>query len=91
MTIFEGRDGNDDWLIRRYSPNTSYDDSGSLNHGDIISIFHNLGNKLALYSHNILLDDGTQEVSCHGNGNDENNKVHTIFQFKMQCVRLCTK
>ncbi|CAJ0842652.1 12147_t:CDS:2 [Entrophospora sp. SA101] len=28
----------------------------------------------ALYSHDILLDDGTQEVSCYGNGNDENNK-----------------
>ncbi|CAG8727187.1 7253_t:CDS:2, partial [Funneliformis caledonium] len=28
----------------------------------------------SLYSHPKLLEDGTQEVSCHGNGNDENNK-----------------
>nr|CAG8507930.1 5988_t:CDS:2 [Entrophospora candida] len=74
VTICKDINRDDDWLIRRYSPNAFYDDSGSLRHGDIISLFHITTDRPALYSHDILLDDGTQEVSCYGNGNDENNK-----------------
>ncbi|CAJ0756948.1 14613_t:CDS:2 [Entrophospora sp. SA101] len=76
VTLYGDVNFDDDWLIRRYSPNASYDDSGSLSHGDIISLFHAMSDKhkLALYSHDILLDDGTQEVACYGNGSDENNK-----------------
>ena len=79
MTLCPGRGFDDDWIVRRYSPYASYDDSYHLINGDIISLFHVSTNKPALYSHPILLDDGSQEVSCHGNGNDENNKVHIIF------------
>ncbi|CAG8595492.1 1852_t:CDS:2 [Funneliformis caledonium] len=70
VTIWDGRDGNDDWVIRRYG---SKDNSGYLSNGDIISLHHVLNDR-SLYSHPVLLDDGTQEVSCHGNGNVENNK-----------------
>ncbi|CAI2162839.1 17095_t:CDS:2 [Funneliformis geosporum] len=71
MTIWDGRDGNDDFFIRRYNSNTYNDESGYLSNGDIISLLHVLSGT-ALYSHPVLLDDGTQQVSCHGNGNDEN-------------------
>ena len=57
--------------------------------GDIISLFHvATNNNLPLYSHPILLDDGSQEVSCHGNGHEENNKVHKIFSTQNEIVHL---
>ncbi|CAG8617391.1 9841_t:CDS:10, partial [Acaulospora morrowiae] len=74
VTVNLGRDANDDWLIRRYSPDEDYDNLGYLMDGDIISLSHNTTNNQPLYSRDILLDDGTQEVSCNGNGHDENNK-----------------
>ncbi|GES75956.1 glycosyltransferase family 39 protein [Rhizophagus clarus] len=58
----------DEWRIRRFD-----DDSGHLMSGDIISLFHVNTNK-PLYSHSILLGDGSQEVSCHGDGSETNNK-----------------
>ncbi|GBC05210.1 hypothetical protein RclHR1_00610022 [Rhizophagus clarus] len=63
----------DDWLIRRYNPNISYD-IGYLMNGDIIGLFHVRTNRPALYSHNALLGDGSQEVSCSGDGSECNNK-----------------
>ncbi|CAI2184982.1 276_t:CDS:2 [Funneliformis geosporum] len=74
VTIYNGRDVNDNWVIRRYNSIASKDESGYLSNGDIISLTHVNTGYPALYSHPVLLDDGTQEVTCHGNGNDENNK-----------------
>jgi hypothetical protein len=51
--------------------------------GDIIGLFHNKTNKPALYSHAVLLGDGSQEVSCSGDGSESNNKVSNI-PFQMQ-------
>ena len=87
MTLFPKGNEDDNWIIRSYSPYASYDDSYHLLNGDIISLFHVATDKPALYSHPILLDDGTQEVSCFGNGNDENHKVHTILNVSY-CFRL---
>ncbi|CAG8577243.1 13691_t:CDS:2 [Funneliformis caledonium] len=70
VTICYGRDNNDDWVIRRYG---SKDDSCYFSNGEIISLIH-VTTDGSLYSHPKLLEDGTQEVSCYGNGNDENNK-----------------
>jgi hypothetical protein len=68
----------DDWIIRRYNPNASnsFDDSGHLMNDDIIiGLLHIRTNK-QLYSHTILiLGNGSQEVSCHGDGSETNNKV----------------
>ncbi|CAG8485106.1 16125_t:CDS:2 [Funneliformis caledonium] len=71
VTIWDGRDENDDWVIRRYG---SKDNSGYLSNGDIISLLHVNTARIALNSHPLLLDDGTQEVCCHENGNYDNNK-----------------
>ncbi|CAB4484516.1 unnamed protein product [Rhizophagus irregularis] len=74
VTLRPGEIGVDDeWLIRRYNPTTSYD-TGHLMNGDIIGLFHNKTNKSALYSHAVLLGDGSQEVSCSGDGSESNNK-----------------
>ncbi|CAG8777075.1 9607_t:CDS:2, partial [Funneliformis caledonium] len=37
VTIWSGRDGNDDWVIRRYG---SKDDAGYFSNGEIISLTH---------------------------------------------------
>ncbi|CAG8765796.1 17586_t:CDS:2, partial [Funneliformis caledonium] len=74
VTINPGTSIDDDFLIRRYNSKAFKDDPGYLMNGDIIYLFHITTNKPALYSNSILFGDGTQEVSCHGNGNDENNK-----------------
>ncbi|PKK60326.1 concanavalin A-like lectin/glucanase [Rhizophagus irregularis] len=58
----------DEWRIQRFNH-----DSGHLMNGDIISLFHVNTNK-PLYSHTILLGDGSQEVSCYGDGSETNNK-----------------
>ncbi|CAG8467983.1 172_t:CDS:2 [Funneliformis caledonium] len=68
-----GINRDDDWLIRRFSSNTSKDDPDYLLDGDIISLIHDNTDKPALYSHLMLFSDGSQEVSCHENGYDENN------------------
>ncbi|CAG8614854.1 16459_t:CDS:2 [Funneliformis caledonium] len=70
----QGRNGDDDWLIQRYNSIYSKDDSVYVCNNDMISLIHFNSNNTALYSHPILFGDGSQEVSCHGNGNDENNK-----------------
>ncbi|CAI2184980.1 275_t:CDS:2, partial [Funneliformis geosporum] len=74
VTIWIGRDDNDNWLIRRYSSKASKDDPGYLSNGDIVNLIHVNTDNSALYSHPVLFDNGAQEVSCHGNGNEENNK-----------------
>ncbi|GBC05215.1 hypothetical protein RclHR1_00610027 [Rhizophagus clarus] len=73
VTLCSDRSVDADWLIRRYNSTTSYD-TGHLMNGDIICLFHISTNKLALYSHTVLLGDGSQEVSCYGDGSDRNNK-----------------
>ncbi|CAG8611045.1 3964_t:CDS:2, partial [Cetraspora pellucida] len=86
----QDRNGDDDWLIRRFTLDTSYvdepnlkdeeesclknDDDPYLMNNDVISLFHISTGKPALYSHSVLLNDGSQEVCCRGNGSDENNK-----------------
>ncbi|GES75946.1 glycosyltransferase family 39 protein [Rhizophagus clarus] len=76
VTMCRDANTNDGWLIRRYNSNTtSYDDSGRLMSGDIISLFHVPTNKPALCSHTILLGDGSQEVfCCYGDAGERNNK-----------------
>ncbi|POG53447.1 hypothetical protein GLOIN_2v1792406 [Rhizophagus irregularis DAOM 181602=DAOM 197198] len=75
LTLRPGEIGVDDeWLIRRYNLTTSYDTDHLMN-GDIIGLFHNITNKPALYSHAVLLGDGSQEVSCFGDGSENNNKM----------------
>ncbi|CAI2193284.1 12185_t:CDS:2, partial [Funneliformis geosporum] len=74
VTVNPGISCDDDFLIQRYNTKSSKDHPEFLMNGDIICLFHITTNKPALYSHSILFGDGTQEVSCHGNGNDENNK-----------------
>jgi dolichyl-phosphate-mannose--protein O-mannosyl transferase len=71
----------DDWLIRRYNSTTSYD-TGHLMNSDIIGLFHIITNKPALYSHTVLLGDGSQEVSCYGDGSEKNNQVQ-IFNINV--------
>ncbi|RGB25569.1 concanavalin A-like lectin/glucanase domain-containing protein [Rhizophagus diaphanus] len=73
VTMCSDRDNNNDWIIRRYNSTTSYD-IGHLMNGDIVSLFHIRTNKPALYSNAILLGDGSQEVSCYGDGSEKNNK-----------------
>ena len=76
----------DDWLLRRYNQN-AYDDSGHLMDGDIIGLFHITTNKPALCSHTVLFGDGSQEVSCHGDGSEENNQVQYKYSTQIQlCV-----
>jgi hypothetical protein len=70
----DGGSIDDNWLIRRCNPITSYDTVYLMN-SDIINLFHINTNKLALYSHNVLLGDGSQEVSCSGDGSESNNRV----------------
>ncbi|CAI2170517.1 15504_t:CDS:2 [Funneliformis geosporum] len=75
VTINPGISRDNDFLIQRYNSKSSKDDPGYLMNGDIICLFHITTNKpAALYSHSVLFGDGTQEVSFHGNGNDENSK-----------------
>ncbi|RIA81362.1 concanavalin A-like lectin/glucanase domain-containing protein, partial [Glomus cerebriforme] len=73
VTLCQDINHGDDWLIRRYNSTISYD-TGHLMNGDIIGLFHINTNKPALYSHPILLGDGTQEVSCYGEGDEKYNK-----------------
>lgn len=57
--------------------------------GDIIGLFHNKTNKSALYSHAVLLGDGSQEVSCSGDGSESNNKVSNIpFQMQLFLIKM---
>ncbi|RIA90678.1 MIR motif-containing protein [Glomus cerebriforme] len=69
-----GIDTNDDWLLQRHSITSSYDDSGYLMVGDIISLRHINTNK-SLSSHDFMLNNGNQEVTCHSDGHEENHKV----------------
>jgi dolichyl-phosphate-mannose--protein O-mannosyl transferase len=71
------RGADNDWLIRRYKSTTSYDIGHCMN-GDIINLFHIRTNKPALYSNTVLLGDGSQEVSCYGDGSEKNNQVQNI-------------
>ncbi|CAG8734396.1 13860_t:CDS:2, partial [Funneliformis caledonium] len=74
VTANPGGNRDDDFLITRYNAKASKDHPGFLKNGDIICLFHITTGKPALYSHSVLFGDRTQEVSCHGNENDENNK-----------------
>ncbi|CAG8748003.1 399_t:CDS:2, partial [Acaulospora morrowiae] len=57
------------WIIRHHGSKVDLD---HLMDGDVINLFHKRTN-LPLYSHDVLLDDGTQEVSCNGDGREDNN------------------
>ncbi|CAG8570350.1 18361_t:CDS:2, partial [Acaulospora morrowiae] len=71
VTIFMNKNQDDYWTIRHNIPKGDLD---QLMSGDIISLFHKV-TKIPLYSHDVLLDDGTQEVSCNGDGCEDNNMV----------------
>ncbi|GES75959.1 glycosyltransferase family 39 protein [Rhizophagus clarus] len=75
VTLCRDVNTDDDWLVQRYSPNTpnSFDNSGNLMSGEIIDLSHSKTNK-SLYSHSIILGDGSQEVSCHKDESETNNK-----------------
>ncbi|CAG8440495.1 4202_t:CDS:10 [Funneliformis caledonium] len=88
VTVFLGENNDDNWLIRRHNSNAYYDDSGHLMNGDIICLFHISTSKPALYSQPIFSDDGTQEVSCYGNGKDENNKCFIAEIISENMVKL---
>jgi dolichyl-phosphate-mannose--protein O-mannosyl transferase len=74
VTICSDRGIDNNWLIQRYNFTTSYN-VGHLMNGDIVSLYHINTNKPALYSNTVLLGDGSQEVSCYGDGSEKNNKV----------------
>ncbi|CAG8753143.1 6708_t:CDS:2, partial [Racocetra persica] len=71
VTICPGRNSDDNWEIRSFGSGAF---CNYLRDDDTISFFHITTSKPALYSHNVLLDNGCQEVCCHGYGSDENNK-----------------
>ncbi|CAG8593442.1 5554_t:CDS:2, partial [Dentiscutata heterogama] len=70
VTLCPGRGGDNDWLVRRFGPDTSY---SHLTNEDVINLFHIATNKPALCSHSVILNDGSQEVCCNGDGSDEKN------------------
>ncbi|CAG8758169.1 12070_t:CDS:2, partial [Acaulospora morrowiae] len=70
VTLLGGDDSH--WIIRHYSSKVDYNYLDHLMDGDIISLFHKVTN-IPLYSHDVLLDDRTQEVSCYGDGFEDNN------------------
>ncbi|CAG8609015.1 10748_t:CDS:2, partial [Acaulospora colombiana] len=72
------------WLVKPYSPDSVNDASGNLMSGDVISLFHINNSKPALCSHDVLLDNGTQEVFCDGGGDEEDHKVVGTDQ-EMNC------
>ncbi|CAG8655548.1 23827_t:CDS:2, partial [Gigaspora margarita] len=72
VTLCGDRNSDDDWIIRCFDSDIPSNHDHLLNE-DAISLFHITTGK-PLYSHPVLLDDGSQEVGCYGNGNDKNNK-----------------
>ncbi|CAG8695256.1 5692_t:CDS:2, partial [Acaulospora morrowiae] len=81
-TITLYKDNYDDWLLQCYNPIIDDNDSAHLMSGDIISLFHKNTNQ-PLYSHEVLLDDGAQEVSCHGNDFNFNSTL----QWRIELIR----
>ena len=77
-----GHDGppndDDNWLLQRHSITSSYDNSGYWMADDIISLRH-CCMKRSLLSHEFLLNNGNQEVTCHEDGHEENHKVNLSF------------
>ncbi|CAG8476303.1 17834_t:CDS:2 [Acaulospora morrowiae] len=71
VTLFMRGNPDDHWIIRHHGSKVDLD---HLMDGDIINLFHKCTN-LPLYSHDVLMDDGTQEVSCNGDGSEDNNMV----------------
>ena len=67
--------GDDDWLLQRHSITSNYDNSGYWMVDDIISLRHVLTKK-SLLSHDVLLDNGNQEIICYQDGHEENHKVN---------------
>ncbi|CAG8596564.1 20_t:CDS:2, partial [Acaulospora morrowiae] len=59
-TIFGYKNSDDDWILQCYNPVTDDSDSAHLMNGDVINLIHRNTNQ-PLYSHEVLLDDGTQE------------------------------
>ncbi|CAG8442426.1 3648_t:CDS:10 [Acaulospora colombiana] len=86
VTINPGGGDGGNWLLRRFSPNEEYDDLGHFTDGDIISLSHIITGNKPLFSHDVQLDDGTREVSCNGDGHQENNKVHELFLNMFACA-----
>ncbi|CAG8494464.1 2518_t:CDS:2 [Ambispora leptoticha] len=70
-------DSNDNWIVQRHSYNQVYEKS-QWHVDDIISL-HHANTKLALHSHDIALDGEHQEVTCFGNGHEENDKWRITF------------
>ncbi|CAI2184729.1 7424_t:CDS:2, partial [Funneliformis geosporum] len=66
-------DLNDNWLVQRHSYSNYYDNSGYWLAGDAITLRH-IQTGATLHSHNIMLDDDNQEVTCYGPGHEENDK-----------------
>ncbi|CAG8706958.1 18873_t:CDS:2, partial [Acaulospora morrowiae] len=69
VTIYMDGNSDDYWIIRHP---ISKVDPDHLMSGDIIRLFHKNTN-IPLYSHDVLMDDGTQEVSCNEDGREDNN------------------
>ncbi|PKC63673.1 hypothetical protein RhiirA1_537606 [Rhizophagus irregularis] len=75
-----GPDTNDIWLLQRHSINSDYNNSGHWEIGDTISLRHD-NTKKSLSSHDFLLNDGNQEVTCHADGHEENHKwIVEVFE-----------
>ncbi|CAG8441615.1 13527_t:CDS:2 [Ambispora gerdemannii] len=71
-------DANDSWIVQRHSYNQIYDNSSYWHVDDIISL-HHAATGLALHSHDHALDAEHQEVTCFGNGHEENDKWRIAF------------
>ncbi|PKY56367.1 hypothetical protein RhiirA4_476618 [Rhizophagus irregularis] len=74
---WNGHDGppnyDDNWLLQRHSTTSNYDNSGYWEVGDIISLRH-INTKRSLSSHDFMMSNGFQEVTCHADGHEENHK-----------------
>ncbi|CAB4375247.1 unnamed protein product [Rhizophagus irregularis] len=66
-------DGCDNWLLQRHSTTSNYDNSGYWEVGDINSLRHT-ETKRSLSSHDFIMNNGFQEVTCHADGHEENHK-----------------
>ncbi|GBC53443.2 hypothetical protein GLOIN_2v1716760 [Rhizophagus irregularis DAOM 181602=DAOM 197198] len=80
---WNGHDGppneEDNWILQRYSKTSIYDNSGYWAVGDTISLRHDHAHaKKSLMSHDFILNNGYQEVTCHADGHEENHKWELV-------------
>ncbi|RIA90677.1 MIR motif-containing protein [Glomus cerebriforme] len=73
VTCYGLLNDDDNWVLKRHSTTSSYDDSGYWMVGDIISLRHDRTKK-SLSSHDFMINNGYQEVTCHADGHEENHK-----------------